>query len=235
MGQPMRLCCDAVCGGGVRVGTMPLALLSAGFQSLPLIPTSKPGPSGADCWVGGFVYVLGPCGSLQWTLLWGWEFLPLPPQSPQVFSIRGLRLYFPALEPWVVRSILLPSCSSQFICTWMWNRPVCKTPPRLSASCCLAVSPPPSCPSLSLLPVWMNVSSLTPWLSDFHTVLFSVSSGCFLFLNLLLSFFWLCEEAQCVYLCFHLVWKSRITVFQIYMGTIINFVENHLKSGLKAQ
>ena len=24
----------------------------------------------------------------------------------------------------------------------------------------------------------MNVSSLTPWLSDFHTVQFSVSSGC---------------------------------------------------------
>ena len=28
-----------------------------------------------------------------------------------------------------------------------------------------------------------NVSSLTPWLSEFHTVQFSVSSGCFLFLN----------------------------------------------------
>ena len=25
----------------------------------------------------------------------------LPPQPPQAFSIRGLRLYFPALEPWV--------------------------------------------------------------------------------------------------------------------------------------
>ena len=37
--------------------------------------------------------------------------------------------------------------------------------------------------SLPLLPVWMNVSSLSPWLSDFHTVRFSVSSGCFLFLN----------------------------------------------------
>ena len=41
----------------------------------------------------------------------------------------------------------------------------------------------PSCLSLPLLPVWMNVSSLSPWLSDFHTVRFSVSSGCFLFLN----------------------------------------------------
>ena len=38
--------------------------------------------------VGGLVYVLGPHGCLQWTLLWGWEFLLLP-QPPQVFSIRG--------------------------------------------------------------------------------------------------------------------------------------------------
>ena len=43
--------------------------------------------------------------------------------------------------------------------------------------------PPPGCLSPPLLPVWMNVSSLTPWLLDFHTVRFSVSSGCFLFLN----------------------------------------------------
>ena len=44
-------------------------------------------------------------------------------------------------------------------------------------------SSPPGCPSPPLLPVWMNVSSLSTWLSDFHTVQFSVSSGCFLFLN----------------------------------------------------
>ena len=53
----------------------------------------------------------------------------------------------------------------------------------------------PHCLSPPLLSVWMNVSSLTPWLSDFHTVRFSGSFGCFLFLNLLLSFSWLCEEA----------------------------------------
>ena len=52
------------------------------------------------------------------------------------------------------------------------------------ASCHLAVSPlRPGCPSLPLLVVWMNVSSSSPWLSDFRTVWFSVSSGCFLFLN----------------------------------------------------
>ena len=44
---------------------MALALLSAGFQSLPLLPTMKLGSSGADSQVGGLVYVLGPCGSVR--------------------------------------------------------------------------------------------------------------------------------------------------------------------------
>ena len=43
----------------------------------------KLGPCGADSQVGGFVYVLGPCG----------EFL-LPPQSSQVFSVRGFVALF---------------------------------------------------------------------------------------------------------------------------------------------
>ena len=62
----------------------------------------------------------------------------------------------------------------------------------LPASCSLAGPCPPAtphkssltgCPAPPLLSVWMNVSSLSPWLSDFHVVQFSVSSGCFLFLN----------------------------------------------------
>ena len=63
-------------------------------------------------------------------------------------------------------------------------------PPRYTICCLagsashhLAESSPPSCVSPPLLRVWMNVPSLTPWLLDFHTVRFSVSSGCFLFLN----------------------------------------------------
>ena len=39
----------------------------------------------------------------------------------------------------------------------------------------------PSCPSPPLLPVWMNVSSLNPWLWDFYIVRFSGSSGFFVF------------------------------------------------------
>ena len=61
---------------------------------------------------------------------------------------------------------------------------VCPTILHVSGSGHVAMNPvPPSCPSLPLLPVWMNVSSSSPWLSDFRVVRFSVSSGCFLLLN----------------------------------------------------
>ena len=53
----MSLRYGAVCGGGVREGTLLLAQLSAGFQSLPLLPTSKLGPTGDDSRVGGCVCV----------------------------------------------------------------------------------------------------------------------------------------------------------------------------------
>ena len=135
------------------------------------------------------------------------EFL-LSPQPPQVFSVRALRLYFPALEPWVVGSVLLPSCSSQFISMQMWDLPVHQLLPCHKSS-------PSSCPSPPFLPVQMSVSSLTPWLLDFHTIGFSGSSGYFLFLNLFLSFFWLCEEAQCVYLRLHVGRKSQCIYYHM--------------------
>ena len=122
--------------GRGREGAMVLPLLSAGFQSLSLLPTIKLGPSGADSWVGGLVHALGPCGSLQRPLLWGWEFLLLPPQPPRVFSIRGLRLHFPALEPWVAWSTLLPCHSSWFIYARMWGTFKTGSPPLCSYYCC---------------------------------------------------------------------------------------------------
>ena len=177
---------------------MALTPLSARFQSLPLLPTIKLGPSDAGSRVDGLVHALGPSGSLQWPLLWGWEFLLLPPQPPWVFSIRGLRLYFPVLEAWVVQSALLPRCSSGLSmhecgatgsASGRTACPVCSTICHLSGSSCVARSPlHPGCLFLPLLPVWMNVSSLSPWLLDFRAVWFSVSSGCFLFLNCCPSF-----------------------------------------------
>ena len=80
-----------------------------------------------------------------------------------------------------------------------------------SASHCLTAHlHDPSFPSPPLLPVQMN-ASLIPWLPDFHAVQFSGSSGCFLFLNGLLSFFWLCEEAKHIYLRLHLWLPPRTT------------------------
>ena len=117
--------------------------------------------------------------------------------NPGVLGLSG--------SPTVPRGLSVCECgTAQSISLHLtWSASLCWPLP-----CCK--SSLPSCLSPPLLPVWMNVSSSTPWLSDFHTVQFSVSSGCFFFLNLL-SFFWLCEEAQCVYLHLHLGWKSCIS------------------------
>ena len=86
-----------------------------------------------------------------------------------------LWLYFRMLELWFSRSVSLPHCSSLFICMWIWDHLVHQL---LN----LAAWPVyPNCLFPCLLSVWINVSSLTPWLSDFFTVQFSGSSGCFCF------------------------------------------------------
>ena len=95
---------------------MPPAPLSTRPQSLPPPPTTKLGPSGAGSRVSGPVHTPGPCGSLQRPLPGGWESLLLPPQPPQAFSIRGLRLYFPEAEPWVAWSASLPAVCPVYLC-----------------------------------------------------------------------------------------------------------------------
>ena len=208
VGQPTSLRCDAVCGGGVWEGTLLLAPLSAGFQALPRLPTTKLGPCGADSWVGGFVYILGPCGSLQQTLLWGWEFLPLLPQPPQVFSVRDFGILF-------LRTGLYSLSCSPIVPP---SLPICKCGTARSASHCLAHPGPPAAALSRVLSILLPTSApptsldecffFNSWLLGFYTVRFFVSSGCFLFLNLVVFFFWLCEEAQCVYLCPHLGCKT---------------------------
>ena len=141
-------------GRGPR-GTMPLAPFSAVFKSLPPLPTSKLGPSGADSRVGGFVYILGPCGSLQRSQesLWHWEFLPLPPQLPQVFSVREfdtITLHWtPGLCGLSCSPVVLPGLSAgkcgttqSAICYLYWSY---KLPPcRKSSLPWLPVSAPPT-------------------------------------------------------------------------------------------
>ena len=116
------------------------ASLSSQFQSFTLLPTIKLGPSGAGSRVGGLVHTLGPCGSLQRPLLRGWESLLLPLQPPRASSIRGLRLYFPTLEPWVAWSASLP-LFVQVIYVRMWGHGVLPTalPTPLSATLSLAL------------------------------------------------------------------------------------------------
>ena len=168
------------------------APLSTGFQPLPPPPTIKLGPSGAGSRVGGLVHTLGPCGSLQRPLLGGWESLLLPPQPPWALSIRGLRLYFPALEPWVVRSATIPTVCPVYLCANVGLRGLLVV--RL---------PAPFVPhSTSLGPATdkLPVSTPPPGLDDCLFFISLVSD----FLASIFCQFWLCEEAQCVYLHRHL-------------------------------
>ena len=123
------------------------------------------------------------------------------------FQSEVLRLYFPVLEPCITWSVSLPSCFFWFICIQMWNLPVHQLP-----HC------PPVAALLWILSTWLPVSaSPTVGLDEcffFNSLVVRLPySSIFwqfwlvLFLNLL-SFFWLCEEAQCIYLCFHLGQKS---------------------------
>ena len=102
--------------GRGREGALAPASLSSRSQFFTPLPTMKLSPSGTGSWVGGLVHTLGPCGSVQRPLLWGWESLLLLPQPPRAFSIRDLRLYFPALEPWVSWSASLPTICPVYLC-----------------------------------------------------------------------------------------------------------------------
>ena len=193
MGQPTLLRCGTVCGGGVTGGKMPLVPLLPCFHSLSLLPTSSLCPfrccSGADSQVGGLVYILWSCGPLQQIHLWNWEFL-LPQQSAESFTARGFEVF------------ISPCCNSG-LCD-LSHSPV--TPPSLSAYKCetsrstsshLATCPLHPCfPSPTLLPSLDECLFFNSLVVDFHTVRVSGSSGCFLFLNWLLSFYWLCKEKK---------------------------------------
>ena len=131
---------------------MLLAPLSARFQSLPPLPTQSNWallvlPGGWVCIHSRPLWVSPMNTPVRLSLTTA--------SIPQVFSISGLRLYFNAMEPWVVQSVSFPSCSSEFIHTQMWNCLLHQPPPHWESS-------PPGCPSPPVLPVWINVSSLTP-------------------------------------------------------------------------
>ena len=117
-----------------------------------------------------------------------------------MFSLRGLRLYFPELEPWVVWSASIPHHSSGFICGRMWGRRVCQWSDCLPRS---SHTPPVSVPpqQRESSPPQLPVSTPPTGLDE---CLFFYLLGIGLPCGSIFSQFWLCEEAQCVYLRRHL-------------------------------
>ena len=63
------------------------------------------------------------------------------PQPPRALSIRGLRLYFPELEPWVAQSASLPALCPVYVCARMWGHGVLPAalPAPFSATLSLAL------------------------------------------------------------------------------------------------
>ena len=124
------------------------------------------------------------------------------------FQPEVLRLYFPMLEPSVARSVSLPSCSS-----WFMQRdcPLHQPPPHL-----VHQLPPRRESSPPRLPVSTPPIGLDEYFF-FNSLVVGLPCGSifchfwlFFVFKLLLSFFWSCEEAQCVYLRLHLGRKSPV-------------------------
>ena len=165
------------------------------------------------------------CGCLSHGTHWG----PGPqPRYVPWLGIELVTLWFRACA----QSIELhqPGLPTIFYSYKFWVFSIPFSQPSLACTVChLAVGPLHSAAHLyPLLPVWMNVS-LTPWLLEFHAVWFYGTFGCLLFLNRLLSFFWLCEEANCFYLCFHLgrTLDSFFLLVIVIGCFLLPFVPNH--------
>ena len=176
----------------------PAQPLSTGFQSFTLLPTIKLGPSGAGSRVGGLVHALGPCGSLQRPLLWGWESLLLPPQPYGRFQLEFWGFISLCWSPGLCGLHYSP-LFVRFICARMWSRRVCQW------SDCLPSSP-------TLRQSWSRHGHASPLRPDACLCPSYWSGWMFIFYFLgvklpccsIFCQFWLCEEAQGVYLHHHL-------------------------------
>ena len=116
------------------------------------------------------------------------------------FSIRGFEALFPCTGTLGCMVCLAPQL---FLLVHLHAKYVGPPAPLAASLPALVLQPPPYWESSSLwLPIYTPPISLdecfffNSWLLDFHTVRFSGSSGYFFILNLLLSFFWFCKEAN---------------------------------------
>ena len=198
MGQPASPLCGSVWGEGSERGHCH-CLSSGGLPSTRPVSshfTYSPYVTGALPAVALVVNsrgtrsacILSPCRLFNQGLLEIRQFL-LPPQPPLVFTTRS----YEDLSSWHWNPGL---CAL----AWGWDCLLPRYPcpfypphvnvgppvplPLLTAPDCFSPSAPISA-SLPLLSIWMDVVSLNPWLSDFHTARFSDGSRCYLFRGLI--------------------------------------------------
>ena len=170
---------------------MALAPLSAGFQSLPLLPTIKLVPSGADSRVGKLVThpPRDPCSRPLWvsptTSPVRLGVSPAAAPTPTgilnqrfeaLFPQAGALGYAVCFAPHHLSGLSVRECGAAGSASGETACPIRPTL-RQSQSRHSHASPlRPGCPSPPLLPVWMNVYFLFPWcwtylLFDFLSVL----------------------------------------------------------------
>ena len=179
------------------------APLSAGFQPLPPPPTIKLGPSSADSRVGGLVHALGPCGSPTNSPV-RLGVSPAASTPTGVFNQRFEAL-FPragALGCAVCHQVhqLLPRRPAAALPTLLHNPPPCWGLPAPALPRVLSARLPISAPPTGLDECFFFISLVVRLP---YSLIFCQFWLFFVF-KLLLSFFWLFEEAQCVYLRLHL-------------------------------
>ena len=180
---------------------MAVASLSAGPQSFPLLPTIKLGPCGTASWVGGLCTFWDPVGLSNELSCEAGSFSRCHLNPQEVFS-QWFEGYFLSLGPWVAWSISLPSCSSRFICAQMWDHWVLQLPPcHESCPPQLPVSAPPTGLDECFFFISLVIELPYSWIFCQFSLFFVFK---------LLSFFWLCEETQCIYLRLHLGQKSSL-------------------------
>ena len=155
-GATTSLRCGSVCGGGVREVTMPLAWLYPAFRNLPHHPQANWAllgliPRWVVCVHSRTLWV-SPANSFM--------RLGVSPAAtpPQIFTARGFEALFPHTGTLGCMVCVTPQL---FIPVYLHANVVLPSP-------VLQLLPCRRHPLCS--PVWMNASSLIPWLSDFHTV-----------------------------------------------------------------
>ena len=152
LGNPFGCVVTLCVGEGLRENNATYSALHR-FQSLHPLPTIKLGPSGADS-LGGGEWACVPSRTLWVSPVNSPVRLGVSPTAATptgFFQSEVLRLYFIGLEPWVLQSVSLPSCSSWFICTQMWDDPLHQH--LLACPSPLATTLLPGCLSLPLLPL----------------------------------------------------------------------------------